>query len=156
MKKEMFGKKGVSPGIATVLLIGLVIIIGAIIFLWFRNMRQEVITKFGETNVELICQKTDIDVSYSDGELSVSNTGGVPIYSFDIISFEGGNFDTQSIRDVGQDFPSNGLNPGAATSVSVSFGSAEKIKLIPVLLGNSEKGEMPFACGEAYGYELSM
>ena len=38
MKKEMFGKKGVSPVIATVLLIGLVIIIGAIIFLWFRNI----------------------------------------------------------------------------------------------------------------------
>ena len=152
----MFGKKGVSPVIATVLLIGLVIIIGVIIFLWFRNMRQEVITKFGETNVELICEKTDIDASYSDGELSVSNTGGVPIYSFDIISFEGGNFDTQSIRDVGQDFPSNGLNSGAAASVLVSFGSAEKIKLIPVLLGNSEKGEMPFACGEAYGYDLSM
>ncbi|MAG78897.1 hypothetical protein CMI40_00795, partial [Candidatus Pacearchaeota archaeon] len=39
-------KKGVSPVIATVLLVAIVVIIGLIIFQWFRGMTQESIIKF--------------------------------------------------------------------------------------------------------------
>ena len=39
-------KKGLSPVIATVLLIGIVIALALIIFLWFRGTMKPAITKF--------------------------------------------------------------------------------------------------------------
>ena len=46
-------KRGVSPVIATILLIGIVIVIALIVFLWLRGMQQEAITKFEGMNVEI-------------------------------------------------------------------------------------------------------
>jgi len=47
----MTHKKGLSPVIATMLLIAIVVVIGLIIFLWFRGMTEEAITKFDGTNI---------------------------------------------------------------------------------------------------------
>jgi len=44
-------KKGVSPVIATVLLIAMVVVIALIIFLWFRGLTKEAITKFDVRNL---------------------------------------------------------------------------------------------------------
>ena len=48
-------KRGLSPVVATVLLIAIVIIIGLIVFLWFRGMTEETITKFGTENIRFAC-----------------------------------------------------------------------------------------------------
>ena len=42
--KLFMNKKGVSPVIATVLLIAIVIVIGLIIFLWFRSLTKDALT----------------------------------------------------------------------------------------------------------------
>ena len=64
----MIKKRGVSPVIATVLLISMVVIIGIIIFLWFRGMVGETVTKFGK-NIELACEDVVFDASYSTSTL---------------------------------------------------------------------------------------
>ena len=58
-------KMGLSPVVATVLLIAMVIIIGIIIFLWFRGFTHESITKFGVRNVELVCGDVNFQATYS-------------------------------------------------------------------------------------------
>jgi flagellin-like protein len=146
-------KKGVSPVIATILLVGIVIMMGIIIFLWFKNLQKEAITKFGDTNIELVCDEVSFDASYSSGQLYLLNTGNVPIYSFKVKTSEEGSYKTENIEDLTQ-WP-KGLNEGRTFSSQINLdANAEEIKLIPVLLGNSKKGHKSFVCGEQYGVTL--
>ena len=141
-------KKGVSPVIATVLLIAMVVVIGLIIFLWFQGMTQESITKFEGTNIELVCNDVSFDASYSGGELSINN-GNVPIYRMKLKIIQDGSYDTVDVDGF------DGLSQGGSFSGSINIGSSENIILIPVLLGSSERGERTFVCDEKqHGYEI--
>lgn len=158
----MKNKKGLSPVIATVLLIGLVIMIGVIIFLWFKNMQQETITKFGDTNVELICDEVAFDASYSGGNLYLSNKGNVPIYNMNLKMSGDGSYTTNDLRTLtdgnpgDEEWPSEGLNQGATFSTPIDSGGGTEIKLIPILLGSSAKGEQPFTCDESQGFSIDV
>jgi len=150
-------KRGLSPVIATVLLIGIVIMIGVIVFLWFKNMQQETITKLGDTNVELICEEVVFEASYSNGILYILNNGNVPIYDMDLKSTSEGSHETNSMRDLSTSWPSAGLNQGSTFSGGINIeAGTTKIKLIPVLLGSSAKGEKTFVCDERIGYEMDI
>ena len=149
----MNSKRGVTPVIATILLVGIVILIGVIVFLWFKNLQKESITKFGDTNIELICDEVSFEASYSSNQIYFSNKGNVPIYSFKVkISKEGG-YETKNIDDLTQ--WEKGLNEGKTFSAPINLDSeAKEIKLIPVLLGNSPRGYRSFVCGEQYGITI--
>ncbi|MFH1607757.1 MAG: archaellin/type IV pilin N-terminal domain-containing protein [archaeon] len=144
----MKSKRGVSPVVATVLLIGMVVVIGIIIFLWFKGFTQEAITKQG-TNIELVCNDVDFDASYSSGMLYISNDGDIPIYGMKLKISQDRSHDTVDLEDF------EGLNQGASFSEGVDYlvGSANSITLIPVLLGTSEQGERTFLC-EQNSYEI--
>ena len=146
-------KKGVSPVIATVLLIGIVIVLAAIIFMWFRGMTQEAIIKF-EKNIELVCDDVKFAASYSEGVLAVSNDGNVPIFQMKAKISGDGDYETKNLIDYG--WPDNGLNQGGIFSESVDFVGANQVILSPVLIGKTEKGgDRTFACDEnRYGYEI--
>ncbi|MGD9275997.1 MAG: hypothetical protein PVJ67_02395 [Candidatus Pacearchaeota archaeon] len=142
-------RKGVSPVIATVLLIAMVVVIGLIIFLWFQGMTRESITKFEGTNIELVCNDVSFDAGYSAGELSIVNNGNVPIYGMKMKVIGEGSYDTVDVTGF------SGLSQGGSFSGGVNIGSATNIVLIPVLLGSSERGERTFVCDEnQHGYEL--
>ena len=66
-------KRGVSPTIATILLIALVIVAAIIVFVWFKSMSKEAVTKFGDKNIELVCEDVEFEASYIGGILSISN-----------------------------------------------------------------------------------
>lgn len=156
MKKRFSQIRGVSPVIATVLLVAMVIVIALIIFLWFRGIGGEVITKFGGTNVDIVCQDVQFASEYSNGRLSISNTGNVPIFGMKIKVIEEGGHSTYDLREVAN-WPDNGLNQGATFSDNPTIGSPETIILTPVLLGTSDKGERAHMCDENRdGYELAV
>jgi FlaG/FlaF family flagellin (archaellin) len=142
-------KKGVSPVIATVLLISIVIVIGLIIFLWFRGITEEAITKFGGKNVKLVCEDVKFEASYSSGYIYISNTGNVPIYKVKAKVYSSGSHSTIFISS---DWPASGLTQGAAYSGPLEAG--EKIILIPVLIGKAESGEKAYTCEERHGVEI--
>ena len=152
-------KRGLSPVIATVLLIGIVVVTGLIIFMWFRGLTQEAITKFDQ-NIQLVCDDVDFVASYQSGSLAVSNIGNIPIFGMKVmINSGGGGFETQDIIDLAPTWPGTGLNQGKAFSSSVSGigGSVTSIKLIPVLRGIKQSGaESSFVCDENYGREISL
>lgn len=144
-------KRGISPVIATVLLVAMVVVIGVIIFLWFRGMTEEIITKFGGTNIELVCNDVSFDASYLGGILSLSNKGNVPIYGMKIKTYGEKSHNTVNLDSF------QGLNQGGTFSgdISSEVGSSKNIVLIPILLGSSDEGKKIFVCDEnLYGYEL--
>lgn len=150
-----FGKqKALSPVIATVLLIAMVVVIGLIIFLWFKGITDEAITKFG-TNVELVCEDIEFDASYSGGMLYFSNLGNVPIFGIKVKIVGEGSYETKDLRELSEDWSEAGLNQGGVFSGNLVLGEGtNKLMLIPVLIGNSESGEKTFVCGERHGYEI--
>jgi len=150
-------KKAVSPVIATVLLIAMVVVIALIVFLWFRGLTQEAVTKFGGTNVELVCGDVQFSSSLSSSNvLSISNIGNVPIYSMKLEVLTSGS--TQTF-DLGESYPSawpeNGLLQGGIFSSSVSeVSGADEVLLIPVLIGSSSGGQKTHVCDDRFGQEL--
>jgi len=144
-------KKAVSPIVATVLLISIVIALGLIVFFWMKGITKEAITKFGNENIELACEKVNFDAGYSYSGLDVSNTGTVSIYKFNIKIYSNQGYTTESIQGP--------LNSGEVltnqdASLTNSIDSAEKIILIPVLLGNSNSGKVAYVCDDRYGKEV--
>jgi len=158
----MHSKRGLSPVIATVLLVGLVVVSGLIVFTWFRGLTQEAIMKSGQ-NIQLVCKDVKFDARYNDGELDLSNIGNVPIYGFNIKISGSGGFETKNIKELSSNWPDSGLSQGGAVAIpdfgdSIGGLSPDKIIITPVLVGTSQKGKQGlFACDERlYGYQISL
>ncbi len=147
-------KRGISPVIATVLLIAMVVVIALIVFIWFRGMVGESVTKFGK-NIKLVCDDVQFDASYSSGKLSIVNTGNVPIFKMNLKLSEPGGHTTDEINN--NDYPTwseTGLTQGGTFSETVGTSGMDKITLIPVLVGASGDGTRTYVCGGQYGKEI--
>lgn len=150
-------KRGISPVVATVLLVGIVIVIALILFLWFRNFKGETCTKFGGQNIELVCSDAEFFAEYSNNELYISNTGNVPIFGMKIRLDSIGSYETKDISELSGNWPSSGLNQGGTFSGSIgSVSGVDSIILIPVLMGTcGNEGEKTYMCNEGqHGYEI--
>jgi len=144
-------KKGISPVIATVLLIAIVVIIALILFLWFKGITKESITKFGGENVQLVCDRVDFSTDYSGGIFYISNIGNVPIYSLNLEISKDRGYESKSIRDIATNWPSLGLNQGESYSGGLGGAAdgAEKITVVPILMGSSEEGQKTYLCDKS-------
>lgn len=151
-------KRGLSPVVATALLIAVAVFIGAVILVGFKNAQQETITKYGDTNIALICDEIEFEAKYSSNILAISNIGGVDIYNFKVrVSNEGGSYDTYNLSSLAPSWPLNGLDKGDAFSSGISIApDAEQIILIPVLIGDSEEGQKTYLCEERHGRMLDV
>jgi flagellin-like protein len=155
-KKFSKNRKGLSPVITTVLLVALVIIIISIIFLWFRGMIEEGVTKFGK-NIKLVCDDVEFETSYSSGTLNIVNTGNIPIFSVNLKLSKGGNYQTKEISEFGVGWPTSGLNQGGTFSANINVGSGtDKLIVLPVLIGTSSEGKKTYICEGQYGKELNI
>jgi len=78
-------KRGLSPVMATVLLVGMAVVLDVIIFFWARFFVGEAITKDGQA-IELLCDQVDFkaDAYGTPLTLYVENTGSVPLYGVEI------------------------------------------------------------------------
>lgn len=159
MKRGYNNKKALSPVIATVLLVAMVVVIGLIIFLWFRGFQQEAVTKFGGKNIQLVCNEVSFSASYSAStqSLTISNLANVPVYQMRAkIMKGGGSFDTENVDEY-PGWPNSGLTQGAVISLSKDFGgSAESVVLIPVLRGTSRSGDKTYVCSEDFGRTINV
>jgi flagellin-like protein len=84
---KLTSKKGLSPVIATVLLITLAIVLVGIVFLWMRGFISEQVEKQGKP-IEQVCADVNFEKQtqlYGDSlDLQVNNIGNVHIYGFDV------------------------------------------------------------------------
>jgi len=130
-------KKGVSPVIATVLLISIVIVVGLIIFVWASNFFGEVGQKFGKS-AEQVCNEINLEPEITGSQLSVINNGNVPIYSLNIYKTKAGSIEVQNLEKinlVGGDIGNWELGEGY-----------DKIELMPVILVQMKNSQEPFPC----------
>ena len=145
-------KRGISPVIATVLLIAMVVVIALIIFIWFRGMVGEGAEKFGK-NVELVCEDVEFEAEYSSGNLNLVNIANVPIFQVNIKIEGEGRYETKTIDDqtAGWDL---GLAQGGTFSGDISsiVGDLDdKITVFPILLAEGKDGRKTYICGGQYG-----
>ena len=148
-------KRGLSPVIATILLIAIVVVIALIVFLWLRGLTQEAITKFDGENVQLVCDKVMFDAEYSGNLIYLSNSGNVPIYRMKARVSGDGSFSTVIVGEGDPNWPEEGLNPGGVYSGVLDSSGGDKILLIPVLIGKTSSGEKKsYTCEERQGKEI--
>ncbi len=159
MLKKLKKKSGLSPIVTTVLLIALTIVITSVVFLWFRGMVEEGVTKFGK-NIKLVCDDVDFEAGYSSGTLNIVNNGNVPIFRVDIRMSSAGSYETKDIKDFsgGSSWPDTGLAQGGTFSADIGseVSGSEKILISPILIGTSSRGKKTFICGGQYGKEITL
>lgn len=158
-------KRGVSPVIATVLLVAMVIVIAVIVFFWMRGFLKEPITKFGDENVELACDKVSLIAKLDSLQenLEISNNGNVPIekVKLKLVNLEGDyeSYTTGSRLKAGKTMDlinEADLKDKNGVSARIDFSEElEKIVIIPVLLGKTSSGEeKEYVCPDRNGKEV--
>jgi flagellin-like protein len=143
-------KKGLSPVMATILLVAIALILAVIIFLWARNFIGETITK-NERNIEQSCDEVNFVAEAYGGNLYLENTGSVPIYAVEMkVKRVLGD-----IEDL-EEFQGTGVKSGETGSVSLpsQVSSGDSVIVIPVLLGETTTKKKPHPCDEVYGEEI--
>jgi flagellin-like protein len=151
-------KRGISPVIATVILISIVIILAVILFLWFQSFTKEAITKFDGQNIELVCEDVSFNPTYSSGVVYISNEGIVPIYEMNVKA--SGDGSSSEVEWNSGAWPEKGLSPGNVMSGEVNllgFSEAKELILTPILIGTSETGQKTYMCDEKkYGKRIQI
>jgi len=144
-------KRGLSPVIASVLMILLVLVLSVIIFLWARGFIGEQVEKFGKPAEEL-CSSVDFSVVAIDNGgyhiLEIVNRGNVGISAFEIKMYSSGDSEISKINV--------GIRAGESLTAEVSLGVmknnklVDKIEIFPVLNGvvKGESSRKMFTCNK--------
>ncbi len=133
------GKRGISPVIATVLLVSIVLVLGLIIFMWARLTVKSGVEKFGET-ITTACDDVSLSVSYEDdGSLSITNTGSrVPVYNIQMRVDSGGG-----IEVIEYNTP---INLAPSESKSLPDVPSDIVSISPILRGTENGQEVAYIC----------
>jgi flagellin-like protein len=139
----MTKKRGLSPVIATAMLIALVVVLASIVFLWARGFISEQIEKFNQP-IELQCEKTEWKINVIKSSigyiLEISNRGNVPIYGLAILKKGvNGNEEISTYDNLN-------LDAGSSTEITVSFNqddgtASTEVNFYPTLIGSVIKDE---------------
>ena len=128
----MKDKRGISPVIATVLLVVIVIIVVTIIWFWASRSIEDVGTKFG-TPLNQVCQELSLDVSISGSEINIVNSESQ--YSLEKIVLKD---DSGSLHECTM----NPIAPADSSSITLSdCGVADEIikSVIPVIKDDNQE-----------------
>lgn len=138
MKKE---KRGLSPVIATVLLISIVIILFVIIFLWARGFIKEAVEKEGKS-AEQACTEVDLAISLSvdNSEISMVNNGNIPIYQIELLVKKAYTQNRETI--------SAELTTGQSASkpIKTSIGENDEVSAVPIIVGMVKNQKTTYTC----------
>ena len=160
-------KRGVSPVIATVLLIVLVVILASIIFIWARGFLSEGAIK-GDRVVESSCEdvKFEVRIAQSASQcqngndppgffsaIDVNNIGNIPIYGVKVLEFKESE---GSIDIFDQSFVAGTIKTGQSSygCLSKVVNPGDKFKIIPKLLAENKERKIAYTCPEKDGVEV--
>ncbi|MDD5193490.1 MAG: hypothetical protein PHF67_02785 [Candidatus Nanoarchaeia archaeon] len=150
-------KKAVSPVIATVLLVLIVVVLGVIILLWSQGFVEEAVTKNigGETKTaEQFCSDLGMQpILNEDKSFGFRNIGNVPIYAFSV-KLTGKNTGQSETKKI-EHSDGGSINPGFNVLIEkegggyYNYDDYESVKIIPILLGKTKKGGLQeYPCPE--------
>ncbi len=133
--------RGISPVIATVILVAIAVSITLLAFTWSKALIPEQLT-IGGKNIQLVCADVVFEATYTQGVLRIANMGNIPIYSIEMRRNLQGSYTTARIQNVTE------LQPGAIFTLTFTPDDAKSITLYPILLGSSNSGDQTFTCTE--------
>lgn len=148
-------KKGLSPVVATVLLISLALILALIIFLWAKSFIGEKTIKFDKP-IEEACTSVDFEAEAysSDGHLNLVNRGNVPLYGLEIRKTGAG-----SISKVGT-FGGRTIDVGENGDISLAelngVSAGDKLLVVPMIIGEQGDQKRVYTCESNYGKEIEV
>lgn len=140
-------KKGLSPVIATVLLISITLVLAVIIFIWAKSFIGERAQKFEEP-IENSCDNIKFNAEYIGGEIKIVNQGNVPLWGLEVREkgfgslTESGTFDEQTISS------------GETGRIDTGVLSGEVV-LVPIILGESGGEAKAYTCDDSYGLTIT-
>jgi flagellin-like protein len=140
-------KRGLSPIIATVLLISMALLLAVIIFIWARSFIGEKAQKFGEP-VEFSCEDVNFDAEIYGGSVHIVNRGNVPIYGVELKQKGAG-----SVKGV-ELFEGSTIGNGETGTVGEGIGGGEFV-VVPVVLGEAASGTKAFKCDDKFGLTIN-
>ena len=145
-------KRGVSPVIATILLVAIVIILAVIIFLWARGFIAEELIK-NDRAVDTWCDNVEFRFGIAAADcgsglykLDFVNDGQIPIYGFVVKEISTGNVVIQDPVEDGT------ITVGQTHSTECrNLESGNDLMAIPMILGETESGKQSHTCSDIYG-----
>ena len=145
--KNGVDNRGLTPVIASVLLILLVLVMATLIFLWARGFISEQIEKFGKP-MEEMCGSVDFEVQRIGADLEVVNRGNVDIRYFDIKMCKGGD---SEVRKFEFQVDAGGSIRKEVRLLMDSGEVPDEIIIYPALVGNVKGGSSNkvFTCMDA-------
>lgn len=154
-------KRGLTPIIATVLLVAVVITLASIVFVWALGFVKEGVEKNGEP-IERVCDdvrfEAGIVMDGSDYVLEVNNRADVPIYGFNLRLVGQGTVRVQ------ETLPGT-LGSGQSTRITLSEeefpefydGASNQLIVIPILVGEESSGiEKQYTCPDSTGFGVEL
>ncbi|HRZ85615.1 MAG TPA: hypothetical protein P5277_02435 [Candidatus Paceibacterota bacterium] len=138
-------KRGISPIVATVILIAIVVVIGIVILLWATNIFGEKAQKFGE-DIDQSCKNIQLTVTYDSGNLEISNDDvTIPLYQLQLnVETDGGNEPFTLELD-------GGIAPGSSMAIDdvlnkagASGGTLTSVS--PILIGEADGNPRAVPC----------
>jgi len=150
-------KKGLSPIISTVILIGIVIALAVIVLLFMRSQIKDIIEKeiLGvKKSIDKFCVETNFEASVSGDQIVIVNKGNVPIYQVNVERIKGGE---SKVDNYVIELDAGGTYPSEASDMPIIFESGdEKAVIVPVLLGKAGKNLQTYTCPDSVAYELDL
>jgi flagellin-like protein len=154
---KRFGKKGLSPVVATVMLVVLAVIVAIIIFLWARSLIGEVPTKF-DRPIDEACDTIVVraEAFQEDGEVYVVNEGNVPIYGFQVNKKGAGEISQTEEKFRGTLSPGETLSENEGIPFPSGTITDDVLVLVPIILGETSDFKEEYTCDSSYGVEVTV
>ncbi|MDO8459738.1 MAG: hypothetical protein Q7S74_01380 [Nanoarchaeota archaeon] len=142
-------KRGLSPVIATSLLIALGLVLAIIIFFWARRFIGESLQKEGSA-IEYSCENVNFEAQSQGNQLSIVNKGNVPIYGVEVRKEKVGEIlQSEALTET--------ITNGATATLTLSNAPdvGTKLTITPILLGETSTYTKSYPCSVDYGKEIT-
>ncbi|HLC53366.1 MAG TPA: archaellin/type IV pilin N-terminal domain-containing protein [Candidatus Nanoarchaeia archaeon] len=152
-------KKGLSPVIATVLLIAIALILAVIIFIWARSFLTEQNQKFGEP-IERACKDISFDAEAFHGVdedyVDVVNRGNIPIYGLEIRLRDEGVIASVGTFQGTSNVIRNGESGRVQLSSDERIPTGKRLRITPIILGEKGTERTPYACDSEFARDATV
>ncbi|MBS3084013.1 hypothetical protein J4423_04375 [Candidatus Pacearchaeota archaeon] len=153
-------KRGVSPVIATVLLIMIVVVLAGIVFIWARGFLSESAVKGGKS-VETSCADVNFEVQLifnaeecnGNAAIDINNIGNIPIYGVQVLRYDSSSGSIDNVALLDQPFDGGTVTMGESSfaCIGISVSSGDTFRIIPKLLAEKGERKIAYTCPEENG-----
>lgn len=153
-------KKGVSPVIATILLVAIVVVLSGIIFIWAKGFLSESATK-GDRVVESSCEDVKFEVQIvesadecgDESAVDVNNIGNIPIHGVKVLQYDDSSGSIENVPIADDAFTVGTIKVGQSSyaCLNIDVNVNDKFRIIPKLLAEKDERKIAYTCPEKDG-----